>query len=121
MPKPLRSQRRQTPHAHTDDTCVPGLVQTCACHHVHRYASCGSTTPFHLCKSPPQGLLLLPALGIIAHDSRDACEMTVRGAEQGYRESDREALAIFAQGRNPQDVSMVARLTCLHNGMIPCP
>ena len=73
-----------------------------------RYVSRSSTTPFQLCKSPPQGLLLLPARGVITHDGSDAREMTVRGVEQGYCEGDREALAIFAQGRDPQDVGMVA-------------
>ena len=49
--------------------------------------------------APPQCLLLLPALSVIAHDGSDAREVTVRSVEQGYSEGDREALAIFAQGR----------------------
>src|SRR5947208_5898817 len=86
----------------------------------HR-TSGGSTTPFKLCKSPTQCLLLLPALGVIAYDGSDARGVTVRGVEQGYSEGDRETLAIFAQGRDPQDVSIVARLTCPHNGVISIP
>jgi len=80
--------------------CVPCLVEACPCHQVGRRASRGSTTSFKLGKSPLQCPLLLPALSVITHDGSDARKVTVRGMEQGYSEGNREALTIFAQGRD---------------------
>src|SRR5262245_4111895 len=121
MPKPPRCQRRRAPHVRTSDACLPCRVEALACHHVGHWASRGSTAPFKLSQSPPQCLLLLPALGVITHNGSNAREVSVRGVEQGDSEGNGEALAIFTQRRDPQDVSMVTRLTCPHNGVIPLP